>query len=431
MKITNILNNKFKKDISTYLVGNVLNATIPFILLPILTRLLSQKEYGEVTMFITLVGLLNAFIGVNTHSFVIRKYYDLVSEKEKKHANNSSLIILIISFILILSLMIIFNSAISNIFGLNSNQLYMATFASAFIYIINFRLAHWQVRKKVFNYTTLQFSLALTNLFLTLVLIFYFFNGAQSRIDAYVSSTILVGIVAFIIILKDNLISFELPSKSMLIEALKYGSPLIIHLSGSFLLVSADRIVIKENISISDVGIYMVAIQISLVLNVIFSAINKAYVPWLFELLSKSEKAINLKITRLTLIYFGALILFMFLGFYIAPPLLKIIVGPKFDEASTLVGFIVIGQCFFGAYLMITNYIFFIKKTHILATITILCGIINLILLYFMTIKFGLLGAAYSFVISMVIRFIITFILSQNLFPMPWEKGLASLIYKN
>ena len=121
----------------------------------------------------------------------------------------------------------------------------------------------------------------------------------------------------------------------------------------------------------------------------------------------------------------------MFLGFYIAPPLLKIIVGPKFDEASTLVGFIVIGQCFFGAYLMITNYIFFIKKTHILATITILCGIINLILLYFMTIKFGLLGAAYSFVISMVIRFIITFILSQNLFPMPWEKGLASLIYKN
>jgi len=430
MKTTDILDNKFKKDISIYFVGNVLNAIIPFILLPILTRLLSQKEYGEVTMFIILVGLLNAFIGVNTQAFVVRKYYDLVSDKEKKHANNASIIILIISFVIILLIITIFNSSISNIFGLNSNQLYMATLASAFIYIINFRLAHWQVRKKVFKYTTLQFSLALTNLFLTLVLIFYFFNGAQSRIDAYVVSTILIGIVAFIIILKDNLISFELPPKSMLVEALKFGSPLIIHLAGSFLLLAADRVVINKVLSLSDVGVYMVAIQLSLVLNVTFSAINKAYVPWLFDLLSKSEKAINLKITRLTIIYFGALILLMFLGFYIAPPLLKIIVGPKFDEASNLVGFIIIGQCFFGAYLMITNYIFFIKKTHLLASITISCGSLNLIFLYFMTIKFGLLGAAYSFIISMVIRFTLTFILTQNLFPMPWKKGLISLIIK-
>lgn len=35
-------------------------------------------------MFVLLVGLLNAFIGVNTHAFVGRKYYNLVSGKNKK-----------------------------------------------------------------------------------------------------------------------------------------------------------------------------------------------------------------------------------------------------------------------------------------------------------------------------------------------------------
>lgn len=430
MNKSSILGGGFKKDLATYFVGNVLNATIPFILLPILTRLLTQEEYGEVTMFVLLVGLLNAFIGVNTHAFVTRKYYDLVSEKNKKDANNSSIIIWIISFVFILIMLTIFGSTLSHIFGLSRSQLFLASLSSAFIFLINFRLAHWQVRKNVTKYTIFQFSLAFANLFFTLILLFYFFNGSQSRIDAYVMSTVLLGIVGFILILKDNLLSFELPSKLIFLEALKFGTPLIFHLAGSFLLVAADRVVIYEIMSLSDVGIYMVAIQVSLVLNVTFSAINKAYIPWLFELLSKRDKDINLKIVRLTFLYFGSLMVIMFLGFYIAPPLLKFIVGENFKEASELVGYIILGQCFFGAYLMVTNYLFFVKKTHFLALITITCGLLNLILLYFMTIKFGLLGAAYSFIIAMFFRFIFTAILSNKLFPMPWKAGLISLIIK-
>lgn len=425
-----ILSGKFKKDLATYFVGNVFNASIPFILLPILTRLLTQEEYGQVTMFILLVGLFNAFIGVNTHAFVTRKYYDLVSEKNKKDANNSSIIIWIISFLFILTILMIFESSFSYVFGLSKSQLLLASLSSAFIFLINFRLAHWQVRKKVINYTFFQFSLACSNLIFTLILLYFFFNGSQSRIDAYVISTVLLGFIGFILVLKDKLLSFVLPSKLIFIEALKFGTPLIFHLAGSFLLVAADRIVIYEVMSLSDVGIYMVAIQVSLVLNVCFSAINKAYVPWLFEHLSKNSIDINLKIIRLTLIYFSLLVIIATLGFYLAPPLMNIIVGDNFKEAANLVGYIILGQCFFGAYLMVTNYIFFVKKTHFLAIITITCGFLNLILLYFMTIKYGLLGAAYSFIIAMTFRFILTAILSNKLFPMPWIEGLNSLLKK-
>lgn len=431
MNTKSILGGSFKKDLVTYVSGNVLNATIPLILLPILTRLLSQKEYGEVTMFVLLVGLLNAFIGINTHAFIIRKYYDLVSEKNKKDANNSSVIIFVISFVLVLLTLKIFGSTISNIFGLSSNQLYLAALSSASMYLINFRLAHWQVRRKVVVYTSFQFSLAVANLFLTLILLFYYFNGAQSRIDAYVMSTILLGLVAFIFVLKDNLLSFDLPSKSMFLEALKFGSPLILHLAGSFLLVAADRVVINATMSLSDVGVYMVAIQVSLVLNVVFSAINKAYVPWLFDLLSKENKNMNLQIVRITFIYFASLMVIMVLGFFVAPSLLKIIVGDKFMAASDLVGYVILGQCFFGAYLMVTNYIFYAKKTHVLALITSLSGLLNLLLLYFMTINFGLFGAAYSFVIAMIFRFVITAIFSNRVLPMPWKEGLLSLITRS
>ena len=39
-----------------YLVSNVLNAAIPFALLPVLTRVLDPSEYGQVAMFQTLLA---------------------------------------------------------------------------------------------------------------------------------------------------------------------------------------------------------------------------------------------------------------------------------------------------------------------------------------------------------------------------------------
>lgn len=48
-----------------YLVSNILNAIIPFALLPVLTRYLSPEEYGEVAMFQTLLGAMTAFVGLS------------------------------------------------------------------------------------------------------------------------------------------------------------------------------------------------------------------------------------------------------------------------------------------------------------------------------------------------------------------------------
>ncbi|EIQ9127591.1 polysaccharide biosynthesis protein, partial [Escherichia coli] len=41
---------------SIYLFSNILNALIPFLLLPILTHNLTPNEYGQVAMFQTLIS---------------------------------------------------------------------------------------------------------------------------------------------------------------------------------------------------------------------------------------------------------------------------------------------------------------------------------------------------------------------------------------
>src|SRR5690606_11298828 len=104
-----------------YLISNICNAAIPFALLPILTRYLTQEEYGQVAMFQTLLGALSAFVGVNVAGAAVRKYYDnpsINSNSELKEYISSCLIILFVSALICLALMSSVNAQLSRWLGL-------------------------------------------------------------------------------------------------------------------------------------------------------------------------------------------------------------------------------------------------------------------------------------------------------------------------
>lgn len=420
-------NNSFAREAVTYLISNVLYSSIPFILLPILTRFLTKEEYGEVSMYYTLVSLLGAFIGVNSHSFASRKYFDRVDEEDLREWNTSSMFVLVYSSIFMFIILFLCNSYISNIFGLNSAYIYMAYISSVFLFLTNYRLIQWQIRKKAKYYGIFQVSQALINFIITILFVVVMGMKGEGRINAYFITSIIFGILGLIVMNRDRLFDFNRPKISQIKEILVFGLPLIFHVGGNFLLGAADRVIIKNNMSLGDVGIYTVGVQFSLVLGVVFNAINKAYVPWLFEKLGDASLNTKVKITKITSLYFLILIAVIGLGFVIGPFIIESIVGNEFTEAREVIGYLLAGQCFVGAYLMVTNYIFYVKRTGVLATITVFSGIFNLVLMYYLTKIYGLKGAAVSFTFSMFIRFIITFLVAQKYYPMPWIRGVNVL----
>jgi len=57
------LSNKLTRNSLLYTGSNVLVASIPFVMLPVLTRYLSKEEYGILAMFQVMVTLLIPLIG--------------------------------------------------------------------------------------------------------------------------------------------------------------------------------------------------------------------------------------------------------------------------------------------------------------------------------------------------------------------------------
>lgn len=413
--------SNFFKSTSVYFLANILNAVIPFLLLPILTRYLSVEEYGQIAMFQLLIGGLAGFVGLNTVGAAGRKFYDKnISKSELAIYNTNCLWILLFTAVVIVLLTLLFNKEIALLLSIPNHWLYLAITISFSSFILQFRLSQWQIRGEAKKYGVLQVSNSLFNLCGSLIFVVTLSMGAQGRIDALFITGIITAIISFYLLITHELITFSLPNKKSIYEALNFGAPLVPHIFGAFLLSSADRYVINDSLGLGAAGVYLLAVQLSSALSIIFDAINKAYVPWLFENLTKNDTAIKFSIVKNTYKYFVLLSVVAVLGFIIGPWGVTFVAGDNFSKAATIIGWLLLGQVFSGMYLMVTNYIFYSKETKLLSLVTIFTGALNVLLLYVLVPMFGLKGAAYSFCASMLIRFLMTWLLANKKVKMPW-----------
>jgi len=87
---------------------------------------------------------------------------------------------------------------------------------------------------------------------------------------------------------------------------------------------------------------------------------------------------------------------------------------------------IALGYAFQGMYFMVGLYIFYVKKTYILAWVTFSSAGVNIVLNYFFIKANGAIGAAQATTITFFVQFIMVWILSAKVYEMPWRNVIFS-----
>lgn len=413
--------NAFLTGSIVYLISNILNALIPFALLPILTRYLSPEEYGEVAMFQVLLGGLTAFVGLSLQGVAGRKFYDGGhTDDDLSEFIGSCFQVLLATSTVTLIILTGLSSPLSEWIGLGRNWILLAVLVTGSSIIIQIRLGQWQVRKNSRNYGVMQVSQSLLDIVISLAFVVVLAQGADGRISAQILATGFFGLLAVWLLKRDGLLQLMVWRPAYIIEALRIGVPLIPHVGGIFLLASVDRLVINSELGLAQTGIYMVAVQFAAALALVFDAINKAYVPWLFERLKRDDEQEKRQIVRFTYAWYVLILFGAGFAFLIGPWIVTFVAGEQYSRAGDLIAWLALGQVFGGMYLMVTNYIFFSKRTGLLSFVTISSGMINVALMFLLIDRFGLEGAAYAFCIAMVIRFLLTWLVAHRRHPMPW-----------
>lgn len=419
LNFSNIFKHKLFKNSFVYTGSNVIRNAIPFLLLPVITRYLTPTDYGIVATFEVLLVIAVVFVNLNMHGAVGVNFFQIGKPELEVYIGNV-VFILFISFVLTFSIVYILKTPFSNLIKFPEGWLPIIVVIALSQSVFTITLTLWQVEQKPLPYGIFQISETVLNVTLSLILVVALNWRWQGRLLGIIIASIILGFISLFIVYRRKYIKFSF-NKVYIKDALLFGIPLIPHALGGWMMTSIDRVFINSMLNVAETGIYTVGYQVGMIIGLLATSFNQAWSPFLFEKLKENNNVTKIRIVKFTYLYNVGIIVLALALSLVAPWFLEFFVSKNFHCAYKYVFWIALGYAANGMYFMVVNYIFYVKKTYILAWITFLTAVIHVILNYFFIKANGAIGAAQATTVSFFVRFILTWILSARVYKMPWR----------
>lgn len=409
---------KLGKNFVVYLSSSVVSGAMPLALMPFLTHKLAPVEYGIMVTVTTLVALIGPIVTWATTAYVGVQYFK-TDAREFPALLSSTLLIPAINTALLLMVFALFGGRLSAWLGVPPGWNVAIPLMAAASLLPQIAQTILAMRDRAIGFAAYEITGALIGFAGTVVLVIFLGFGWEGRLIAAALASTVLSVAAIVWFVRQGLLVRQFVSGEFL-AALRFGAGGVTHDLANQLLRLGDRLLIVAVLGQVAVGTYAVAVQWSSIMLTVLTAFNRAWVPFLFSTLAGAAPGWADRLVRQTYMVWGGLVLF-FVGFVVATPIgYHLLVDQRYYSSMTAVFWLATGFFFNGVYLTFVDYIFYLKKTHILAVITTFNLVTNMALAYFLIRIYGANGAAMAFAITAAIVMCLTFVISYRLHPMPW-----------
>lgn len=392
------------------------NSAIPFLLLPLLTRVLTPGEFGLVVIFSTLVTAFAGLAGLSAHGAVSVRYFE--PHGDHPRYVGTTLAIMSATTVATMALALASTPWSAAWTGMPSSWLAIAVLAAAAQSVIQVRLVMWQVRSDALRYGAFQVLQTALNLALSMLLVLVVGMGWEGRTAGMSSASLLFAAIGVWSLHRARLVEWRF-DRTYARDVLRFGLPLLPHVVGSLCIATSDRLMVAGLLSVHDAGVYAAGMQIGLVIGMLADAAVKALGPWMYARLVSTDPSAKRRIVRTTYLYFVGIAL-VALAFGIAAPRLLLFVGESFRSSGSVILYIALGGAFSGMYLMVVNYIFFLKRNELLSAASLTVGTLNMAASYILIERNGAVGAAQAYALSQALLFLVVWRIAARIHPMPW-----------
>ena len=407
--IRRLLDNKVIKAGTWYTLTNFFTTGISFLTLPIFTRLLSTADYGVTSVYSSYASIFVVIFSLNVTAAVQRGKFDF---KEKYNQYVSSTLFLgTLSFVIFSSVIIIFRQFFSSLLDLESSLICILLIQSFFTFVQNSVFAKFRVEYNYKKVSFVQIMNSLVGVFLSIVLITVLFNNRRylGRILGGAIPTVVSGFFLLIYIFTQGK---RIINKQYWKYALMISVPLMLHDIAGIINSQFDRIFINKYIGTSEAGIYSFAYNIGLIINILWTSTNQAWVPWFFEKMDASDYvAIQKRARNFRDLFTVAYVVILFLS----PEIIRIMADKRYWIGLSIVPYIFMAYYLNLMYSFEVNVEFYAKKTHLIPIGTILSAVVNVILNIIFIPRYGYVAAAITTVISNFFLFFFHFLITNYL----------------
>ncbi len=403
---------KFFRDAFLYMAATMMTPALGVILIPVFTNQLTPAEYGIMTTVHALVGFLQLFMVLSLHGAITRLYYDF-SNKEQQKAYLGSILLFVTGFAVILSLSLLMSQKwiAPLLFKSIPHEPYYA-----YLIVLSFLMA-WQsipatilrIKERARTYFVIYSVKSVLVLLLTLVFLYWGGLGAAS----YLLAMGIAGAVTLILFLwsirRDVSFSFSKPFISM---SLAFSLPLLPHVLSNWIITTSDRVLLEKFISLDTIGVYALAVQMAMVVRMVFMSVNSAFVPKYNQLSSSSNHREASRLLRvfLYLILAGGLV-----GWGGGYLFLELVGASGYQEATRFVGVLIGAEVIFGLNYLLIAKLSFMKKTGKLSISSSAAAVINVLINLSLIPVIGVWGAVVSTYLAEIARTMLNVIWTKRL----------------
>ena len=328
-----------------YSLMNLVTKMGSFIFLPIITRLLTQEEFGIVGTLAPITSLFTVILGLGLYNAQMKKYVDLKENEDEfgSYMFSSTLIIVVFN---VVTYIFLFTPPAQKLFSyivdLSKVSYYPLIIVSILIATSN---ALNNLAVTLFRMKRMYMKVAIgsvVSLFTTYILAIYFIQYLKWGVFGNQFANLMALLIVFLFYFKDYFGKFRFKLNFDYVKySLRNGLPLIfIELTDQVVNLS-DRLVLAKFVSLAVVGGYTLAFTGGRVLSVITGSFVNSWTPEFYE--AMKEDRTNPKITRsvenfIAIISFACVIAQLF-----APEGIKLIFPKSYHQAINYMALILAG----------------------------------------------------------------------------------------
>lgn len=398
--------NSFVKIGMIYTLSNIVIKGMAFLTTPIFTRLMSQEEFGSFSNISSWANIISIIASLGLYSSISRAKYDY-DENIKEYM--STITILGSGFTLIVWLLIEIKMEFwEGIFDMDGLYIRSIMLYSLFTPAVQTLITKHRMYNEYKNVIALTWITLLVSTFASLGVTYVMSNKLMGRVIGNYAIIAVVDIVFWIYIIFQG--------KSFSLRMCKYACtlslPLLIHELSGVLLNSSDRIIINQLSGAKKAALYSIAYTIAMVITVVLSSLNQAWVPWFFDKMQKNDReSIRTVVPKYMAGFTVGCIGLMIIG----PEMVLIFGGKDYLEAMYVIPPVCLAIEIQFAYTLYVNIEFFEKKTTYISLATAGATVINIALNFYAIPRWGYIAAAYTTVIGYLFTFLFHYIVCKKI----------------
>jgi O-antigen/teichoic acid export membrane protein len=392
-----------------------------FISMPFLTRVLTKEDYGLMSLVLLSLTFFSTVAAFGFPHAVTRFYYDNKIKGERKYLRQFCTSLSTGSA---MSGMIAVILAIAFSYVLEKNRsfadmAYYIRFASVLIFIrvvSGVVMQIFRADKMPFIYNLIEIiKRYLTVLFVVVLVIYYLRNIKGVLIGTIVVEGLLLLICLIALYFRGNL-DLNFGSLTPMVEAVKFGFPLVMADLLTTIVASSDRFVIQYFLNAEAVASYSVAYDLSEYIGMLFaSPVQLAIMPIMFEIWVKDGYDRTSEFVSRAIKYSFIIVIPIACGFSVmGEQVITLVASEKYSEAGILVPFIISGVMISSMHFLFFSGLLIQKKSVTLLFINLSGGILNIILNFLLIPRFGILGAAYATLVTYIFILLVTYNISSK-----------------